>query len=297
MKILLTGATGFIGGRLLEAFSMFDDDKIYCIARKTRPPDKIKNMTWIEQDLSQRLDLSLLPKKVDTIIHLAQSKNYRNFPEQAIDIFDVNVFSTIQLLDYGRRAGIKSFVFASTGGVYGYKNSVILETDIPNPLGFYPCSKYVSEYLTKSYCDYFHTAILRYFFVYGEGQRDMLIPNLVANIENGRNIVIHNRLGRRINPIYVDDAVQGTIAAMSFQGNEIINVAGNEVINILELSELLGQLINKKPVFQFVTESGESDLVADIGKMKSKLGIIPKIKLKEGLSRVIAKMYGGRAAS
>ena len=130
MKILLTGATGFIGSRLLKSLSSAQDNKLYCTTRAAKKPGDGESITWIHQDFSKKLDLSLFPVRLDTIIHLAQSKNYRNFPEQAIDIFDINVSSTVQLLDYGRQAGISSFVSASTGGVYGYKDSPILETDM-----------------------------------------------------------------------------------------------------------------------------------------------------------------------
>jgi len=290
LKILLTGATGFIGERLLKSLSSAQDNELYCTTRAAKKPGDRERITWIHQDFSKKLDFSLFPVRLDTIIHLAQSKNYRNFPEQAIDIFDINVSSTVQLLDYGRQAGISSFVFASTGGVYGYKDSPILETDTPNPSGFYPYSKYISECLVKSYSTYFSTVILRYFFVYGEGQRDMLMPNLIASIMAGRPIIIHNGRGRRINPVYVDDAVKATIASPAVQGSEIINVAGEETISILELSELIGQLINKKPKLDFVTENQEIDMVADISKMKLKLSVNPKIFVNEGLSRVVTSI-------
>ena len=290
MKILLTGATGFIGSRLSKSLSSAKDNKLYCTTRSAKRSDAGEGITWIHQDFSQKLDFALFPVKLDTIIHLAQSKNYRNFPEQAIDIFDINVSSTVQLLDYGRRAGISSFVYASTGGVYGYKDSPLLETDTPGPSGFYPYSKYISECLVKSYSTYFGTEILRYFFVYGEGQRDMLMPNLIGSITAGRPVTIHNQRGRRINPIYVDDAVRATVAASSVQGNEIVNIAGNETISILELAELIGRLVNKKPKVDFVTENQKIDMIADISKMKSKLDVNPRISLKEGLSRVVTSL-------
>ena len=118
----------------------------------------------------------------------------------------------------------------------------------------------------------------------------MLMPNLIASIMAGRPIIIHNGRGRRINPVYVDDAVKATIASPSVQGSEIVNVAGEETISILELSELIGRLINKKPKLDFVTENQEIDMVADISKMKLKLGVKPKTFLKEGLSRVVTSL-------
>jgi UDP-glucose 4-epimerase len=287
LRILLTGATGFIGNRLLEYLSSVGGNEVYCIARTAVQTGEGSVVTWLQQDLSRRLDISILPAKLDAIIHLAQSKNYRSFPEQAMDIFDVNVASTLRLLDYGRRAGIKSFVFASTGGVSGYKGVPIIEDHVPNPPSFYVNSKYVAECLVKAYSAYFNTVALRYFFVYGENQRDMLIPNLISSIMAERSVLIHNEYGRKLNPIYVDDAVKATEAALSIEGVETINVAGAEIVTFLELAKLIGQVLNKTPIFDFTTENAPIDIVADTTKMRAKLGVVPEVTLKDGLTKVV----------
>jgi nucleoside-diphosphate-sugar epimerase len=285
MKLLVTGATGFIGRKLVEHISK--DNIVYGIARSESKIFQKDNINWIIQDLSKELNYSILPKELDAIIHLAQSKHYRNFPEKALDIFLVNDYSTIQLLDYGRRIGISSFVFASSGSVYARKGGSFLESDPLNPTTFYPNSKLISEHLVSSYSNFFSTAILRYFSVYGEGQKNMLVPNLINSVKEGRPIMIYNEEGIKITPTYIDDAVRATASAISIQGNEIINVAGSDVVSILKLSEIIGEVLGKKPVYEYKNDPNAMDFVANIDKMKSVLGVVPEVSIKEGIKRTI----------
>lgn len=285
MRVLVTGATGFIGSKLVEHISK--DNIVYCISRSKDNIFQRDNVNWVIQDLSKEHNYSILPKELDAIVHLAQSKHYRNFPEKALDIFLVNDYSTVQLLDYGRRIGLKSFVFASSGGVYARKDGSFSEDNPVNPTTFYLNSKLISEHLVNSYSNFFSTTILRYFFVYGEGQRNMLVPNLINSVKEGKPITIYNEEGIKITPTYIDDAVRATASAISIQENETINVAGSDVVSILKLSEIIGEVLGKKPVYEYKTDPNAMDFVANIDKMKSVLGVMPEVSIKEGIKRTI----------
>src|SRR5689334_14237315 len=118
MKLLVTGAHGFIGNHLIRELQ--NRHEVFALARKLPPQSTSGPTRWIEQDLNRPLDYARLPQRVDAIIHLAQSEFYKQFPERADDIFNVNTNSTFQLLEYGRKSGAEHFVFTSTVGVYGY---------------------------------------------------------------------------------------------------------------------------------------------------------------------------------
>ena len=285
MRILITGVTGFMGSHLPQL--LVRNHVLCCTKRPLSIFQDAKQIIWIQQDLSEPLDHSRLPKRLDAIIHLAQSNNFRNFPEKAQDIYNININSTFQLLEYGRKIGIKSFILASSGGVCGYKNRSVLENDPPNPLNFYLNSKYVSESIADSYTDFFTTVILRFFFVYGKGQRDRLIPDIIERIRKGQEITIYDKEGSKINPIYISDAVKAIERALNLDASEVINIAGNEIISIKMLSEQLGEMIGKKPNYKFVPAHGDIDLIGNTEKMRIKLDIEPQVKLKEGLDRVL----------
>ena len=157
MKLLITGATGFIGSRLVR--KLMSDHELFCLTRQGGALPHHAHVHAIAQNLGGPLDPSRLPASMDAIIHLAQSRQFRRFPEQAGDIFTVNTASTAQLLEYGRQAKIRSFVFASSGGVCGYLPRPIVETDPPQPNNFYLACKYAAECLVNAYGDYFATGL------------------------------------------------------------------------------------------------------------------------------------------
>ncbi|HXF91768.1 MAG TPA: NAD(P)-dependent oxidoreductase [Nitrospiraceae bacterium] len=292
MNILVTGATGFVGAWLVRR--LMTEHEVFCLTRNSDILPQHARVHVIQQDLTVPLNQARLPGTMDVIVHLAQSRQFRKFPDQALDIFQVNTDSTLQLLEYGRRAGIKTFVLASSGGVCGYQPKPILETDPPEIINFYLASKYSAECLVKAYADYFSTVTLRYFFVYGEGQRNMFMPSLVERVLQGTPVVVAGKTGVSMNPVHVADAVEATARAIQIEGQETINVAGPEVTTVFDLAESIGRLTGKKPEYQFEPEKGPMAMVANIEKMKLKLGVMPKVSLQEGLGRLILDMTGKR---
>lgn len=284
MRVLITGAGGFIGARLLDRLA--DGHEVFALARRTAGGREAPGRRWIEQDLSLPLDYSRLPPKVDAVIHLAQSRLYRQFPEGAEDVFGVNVGGTFRMLEYARRAGAERFVFASTGGVYGYGREKFSETDAVRPLNFYLSSKYAAELLLENYKRFFGAVVFRLFFVYGPGQRGMLVPTLVDRVVRGETVVVEGARGLKVNPIYVDDAVSAFEAALRLPGSALVNVAGDEAVTISELVGLIERAAGRPATVEHSAVEPEGDLVADNSLMKELLGVYPRTGLAEGLGRM-----------
>jgi UDP-glucose 4-epimerase len=285
MKILLTGATGFVGGHLLPRLAAAHD--VVALAR--RPPEEggPAGVEWVEQDLARGLDRSRLPASVDAVIHLAQSRHYREFPDGAEDVFGVNVESTFRLLEYARKAGAGRFVFASTGGVYGPSDTPLSESDRLSPLNFYIASKYSAESLVGSYSGLFHTVVFRFFFVYGPGQKGMLVPSLLGRVLGGETIRIEGDPGLRINPIYVEDAIAVFEPALAREGSDLMNVAGDEVVTIRELVSVMEAVTGREARVEHAPGDVDGDLIGDTTRMKDVLGVTPKTPLVEGLRRMV----------
>ena len=288
MRILVTGANGFVGTKLIQSLSK--ENEVYCISRRGDSGTSHPNIRWIQQDLSKKIDYSVLPEKIDSIVHLAQSRHYREFPEKALDIFDVNDSSTLQLLDYGREVGIQSFVLASTGGVYAATSGQMREDSPLNPQGFYPLSKYIAERLVQSYAPYFSTSILRLFFIYGEGQGNMLIPNLIRSVKDGRPVTLNSETGIKITPTYVSDVVRAIGEAIKVEGHETINVSGDEVVSIAEIAQTIGEILTIQPKYEHTPNPNAMDFIVDNRKMKDLLGIVPEVSFREGLERTIRNL-------
>ncbi len=284
MKILVTGATGFIGNHLVRKLQ--GAHEVFALTRGQPSPDGPNEVIWVEQNLSEPLDYSRLPQKLDVVIHLAQSKFYKDFPERAEDIFAVNVNSTFNLLEYARKAKAERFIFASTGGVYGYSYEKFVETDPVSPLNFYFSSKYIAELLIGNYQQFFHTAVLRLFFAYGAGQaRTMLVPSLVGSVLSDNPIVLYGTDGLRINPVHVGDVVEAIRQTLRLEGHHLINLGGPQVLSLREIGHIIGKRLGREPSFKVCDGQEPRDLVCDVTKMVALLGE-PQVVFSEGVIEV-----------
>jgi nucleoside-diphosphate-sugar epimerase len=278
--IVITGATGLIGHGLTAAMAAANE--VHCIARN---PQKSKEVAWHAHNLAQPGKLEGLPARADAVVYLAQSEFFRDFPEESGGIFQVNTASLLKLLDYARKAGCRKFVYASSGGVYGTSERPMKETTpvaADGALGFYLVSKLCSEMLVQAYAHLFETVILRYFFVYGAGQRrSMLMPRLVDRVKSGEPIALQGADGIRINPTYVADAVAATARAVQVAGSHTINVAGPETLTLREVGVQIGRAVGREPRFS-VSDAKPGHLVADIARMRELL-CAPQVGFAEGV--------------
>ncbi len=288
-KILISGANGFVGRTLLRHLA--ERHELFALIRPGQPTPAIE-ANWIAVDLAERLDTRLLPGHVDAVIHLAQSAHYRDFPGSALDIFDVNIRSTQHLLDYARLAQASHFLFASSGGVYGTRREQLTETmplnPLENALGYYLNSKTIAELLINSYSTFFHPVTLRLFFVYGAGQKSgMLVPGLIRKVMRGETITIQGNPGLRMNPVYVADAVRVFEPALSLSQTAIINVAGAETVSLTELVDVIQACTGRHTTVNHAESDATGDLVADITRMNTLLGVTPQIGIREGIQRTV----------
>src|SRR5690242_9272017 len=109
-RVLVTGATGLVGRAFLNALPRDMEP----VALGRRAPAE---MEFIQHDLRSAV-LPALPNDIESVVHLAQEPNFRDFPANADAILAVNTGATFQLLEWARTAGVKKFILASTGGIY-----------------------------------------------------------------------------------------------------------------------------------------------------------------------------------
>jgi UDP-glucose 4-epimerase len=293
MRLLITGAGGMLGRAVLQRLAA--DHEVIALARRDPRMDGAESVEWVQQDLTEPLDLTALPETVDAIVHLAQSQRYRDFPEGAEDLFEVNVHSTFRLLEYGRRCGAERFVLASTGGLYGPGPSPIGEEAPLVLAGPYFRSKRISELLLDDYADHLTGVSLRFFFIYGPGRGRTLVPRLAKDVLAGEEIRIQGEPGMRINPIYVDDAAAAVEGALGLNRSAVVNVAGEETATITDLVQALADALGRTAR---IRHEGEfpGDLVADTSRMHDLLGTRASTSLGDGLAAV-ARSQAGSAPS
>ncbi len=279
-----------IGSNLVSSIS--NGWNLYGISRR-KPKTPANVVNHISIDFSKEWDVSLLPEQVNAVIHLAQSEYFRDFPERAHETFKTNVESVVKLLEYARQHNAKTFILASSGGIYGYGDKEFSEKEpitSKGDLSFYLGTKLCSEIIAENYTQYMNIIILRFFFVYGPGQnKTMLIPRLIGSVLNNRPIALDGEDGIRINPTYVSDAVDAICRSLLLCKSQKINIGGPEVLSLKEIGKTIGSLLKKKPCFSINDEIEPRNLIGDIQKMSKRLNA-PIINLNEGIRRTINKI-------
>jgi UDP-glucose 4-epimerase len=285
MRVLVTGGTGFTGRALLRTLAK-RGDTVYAVHRPgSAAPDPVEGVEPIGQDLSAPLGPSL-PDVVDAVIHLAQSRRFREFPDGAADVFEVNAAAAVRLLEWARVTRAKSFVYASSGAVYAPGSAPVEETATLAPSNFYAVSKRCGELACEQFRGMLKAHILRFFFIYGPGQKGMFVPSIIDRIRRGDEVSLAGEEGIRLNPVYVDDAVRAIAGVLDSPESMTLNVAGADVVSLRELSDQAGKLLGTEPRFAVGDEAG-TGLLGSVKRL-GEAGLGPRVPFAEGLERTIA---------
>jgi UDP-glucose 4-epimerase len=278
MRIAVTGVTGFIGSYLAPALAD-EGHEVLALARRPEAVATHEGVTPVECDLEEPLELDL--GRVDAIVHLAQGNV--PLPEGGRELFRVNTASTVELLEWGRRSGAQRFVYASSGSIFGLGDGVVDESTVRRSDHLYAVTKEAAERLVQSFAPaYESTAILRPFAPYGPAQQGRLIPGLIERVRAGRPVTLNEGGRPRMTPMYVGDTVRAFAAAVELDGHHVVNVAGDEVVSIRDLAELIGEALGREPVFE-EGPGAAGDLVSANAHMHELLGLGRLVVLADGL--------------
>ncbi len=282
-KVLITGASGLVAFPVAAALAR--SNEVYAVARWSDPKQKrlieAAGATAITFDLADK-DLSSLPQSVDVVI------NYAVLPPAHKDAYDVNTGATGRLAR--RYRDCQAFVHGSTGSLYEYQGERPLREDDPYGLHRsaenYAASKIGAEYLLRHLSEDYEmpATIVRIFSFYGP--RGGGPTQRIDQVANGQPISVYPGVQNTHTPLYEDDYVEKTIAAVGIAkvGAQIVNVAGTEAVTTQEYCRIAGEILGKEPIF--VENSKAWPIWGDTALMVELMGP-NKISMREGIRRVI----------
>jgi UDP-glucuronate 4-epimerase len=307
MRILVTGGAGFIGSHLVERLlaaghivAILDDFNDFY-----DPRIKHANIAGFAKDVAvHRVDLRddtsvqnlFHREKFEVIVHLAARAGVRPSIQQPQLYYDTNVIGTLHLLEAARVTSVKRFVFASSSSVYGASKIVPFSEDqhLTQTLSPYAATKIAGEFLCSTYSHLYQLSVvaLRYFTVYGPRQRpDLAIHQFTRRIHAGQPIEQFGDGTTRRDYTYIDDVIQGTMAALQYEGPrfDIFNLGESETIRLKDLIVAIENVLGKKAkINQLPEQPGDMPLTcADISKAKKLLGYNPTTGLSKGLPKFI----------
>lgn len=307
MKVLVTGAAGFIGSNLAEKLARRGDDVVgldnfndyYDPAKKRANAarlDAYPNFRMIEADIrarQQMLDL-FAAEQFEAVAHLAAMAGVRNAVQYPALYVDVDLNGTQHLMDGARLAGsVGSFVFASTSSVYGDTRQIpFVETDpCDRPLQPYAAAKRAAEILGHAYHHLYglNFTAVRFFTVYGpNGRPDMMAYLIADSITQGTAVPLYEDGQMWRDWTYVDDITDGVVLALDKPlGYEVLNLGRGEPTLLKEFVGLIETLAGGKGNF-IPKPRIAADVMrtyADIGKARRLLGYNPQISVADGVAR------------
>jgi dihydroflavonol-4-reductase len=242
MKVALTGATGYTGGRVLEALRARGDAvAILARPRSITPALAASGARVVEGDLSDAASLRALVEGADAVVHVAAVYRTAGHPDAYYR--DVNVGGTERLLEAAATAGVARFVHTSTVGVHGHIEHAPADETAPiAPGDVYQATKAEAEAIALSFVQRrgLPVAVVRPGAIYGPGERRFL--KLFRAIARGRYAVVGS--GRTFyHPVYIDDLVAGFLLAVERPEavGEAFIIAGPSYVTQSELARLIAQ--------------------------------------------------------
>ncbi len=322
MKVLVTGAAGFIGHALTHSLCQRGDDVVgldnlnhyYDVGLKQarlQQLETFENFQFVAMDLADQAALEGLFSKsrFDRVLNMAAQAGVRYSLENPRAYIDSNLVGFGNLLECCRHHDIEHLVYASSSSVYGANQSMPFSTadNVDHPISLYAATKKANELMAHSYSHLYRipTTGLRFFTVYGPWGRPDMSPILFADaITQGTPIQVFNQGRHKRDFTYIDDIVDGVIRCLDRipAGNsqwsgmnpdpassnapwQIYNIARGEPIELLYYIELLEQALGKTTSKELLpAQPGDvEETYADIDTLIADTGYTPKISIQQGL--------------
>lgn len=251
MNILITGANGFIGKRLITSLQTYSDIQIYALSRYDI---HIGNVISIKCDVLNKTEVETVfaANHFDTVIHLAAITAHEEIVGNRVKAFETNLYGTMNILNsFNRHCKNAQFIYASTGKVYGKTNEMpITEQAVTNPLNILGKTKRITEQVIDFYASQENRYLnCRIFNIYGEFQkRNFLLPTIIDQLD--KPFVTLGALKDYRDYLYIDDLLSAiqlcVVNPKKFASVDYINIGSGEPTCVADILRELEQLLNRK---------------------------------------------------
>jgi len=303
MRLVVTGAAGFVGSHLVDAALATGHDVVGIDAFIPYYPEAVKranlaaavespSFQLVEADL-RTASLTGLLDGADAVVHLAAMPGLpRSWSEFEL-YASCNIVGTERLLEAIRDAGVGRLVHVSTSSVYG--RMAVGDESLPTaPVSPYGVTKLAAEHLVGAFAEAFglRATILRYFSIYGPRQRpDMAYHRFAEALIDGAELNVFGDGQSSRTSTYVNDAVRATLAAVTLgRDGAVYNIGGGEPVTVLESIEIMAEAIDVRPRIAFgePRAGDQRHTAADTALARRDLGFQAEVTPRDGLRRQVA---------
>lgn len=328
MKVLVTGAAGFIGAHCVRRL-LLDGHEVIGLDNFNAyydPALKEARLRWIRREAGDfpllRLDLAdddgmtrlFAEQRPEVVVHLAAQAGVRYSLEHPHSYVQSNLVGFLNVLEGCRRHPVRHLVYASSSSVYGANQRIpySVRDNVDHPLSLYAASKKANELMAHSYSHLFGIPAtgLRFFTVYGPwGRPDMSPIQFAQAIVEGRPLRLFNHGRHRRDFTYIDDIIESLVRLLPQppRGNphwdaenpqadssrapwRLYNIGGSRPVALTDYVDLLERLLGRKARRELLPlQPGDVlDTYADTAELQRDTDFQPRIDLEEGLTRFVA---------
>jgi UDP-glucuronate 4-epimerase len=331
MKLLVTGAAGFIGFHVAQLLLARGDEVVgldnlndyYDVSLKEarlaqlRPHPKFR---FVRLDLADRAGMAELfaRERFERVVHLAAQAGVRYSIQNPLAYIDSNVVGFANVLEGCRHNAVQHLVYASTSSVYGANTLMPFSVhhNVDHPLSYYAATKKANELMAHTYAHLYKLPVtgLRFFTVYGPwGRPDMALYQFTRNILAGKPIDVFNYGNHRRDFTYVDDIAEGVVRAVDHvaAGNpewnsaspdpatskapyRLYNIGNNEPVELMRYIECIEQVVGKKAQKNLLPmQLGDvPDTFADVEDLARDVGYRPTTPVEVGVRKFVEWYLG-----
>lgn len=313
MKVLVTGAAGFIGSHLAERLASLghdvravDDLSTGSRANMRGFADQIE---FIEGDLADPDACRRAVRGAEVVFHQAAMPSIPRSIAEPARTHRANVDATFALLEASRQAGVRRLIYAASSSVYGATGELPRREQMPaQPQSLYAIQKHVGELYARQYATLYGLEVLslRYFNVFGPRQDpdreySAVIPRFITAMLDGERPQMFGDGGTSRDFTFVDNVVDANVLAMDGRpaAGEVVNVGSAERVSLNQLVAALNGILatDLQALYLPEREGDTRHSLADISLAAAVLGYRPRIGLEEGLARTVAALREGRGPS
>jgi UDP-glucuronate 4-epimerase len=326
MRVLVTGAAGFIGYHTAKALLARGDEVVgldnlnayYDVKLKEARLSQLHNrngFSFRKFDLADRAGMERLFTEVrpQRVIHLGAQAGVRYGMENPTAYVDSNLVGTLHVLEGCRRNGVEHLVFASSSSVYGANTSLpfSVHDNVDHPLSLYAATKKSNELMAHSYAHLYRLPVtgLRFFTVYGPwGRPDMALFQFTRNILAGEPIDVFNNGHHARDFTYIDDVVEGVLRttdrvpapnpdwsgadpdpASSSAPYRLYNIGNHNPVELMHFIGCLEKALGREAKKNFLPlQPGDVPATfADVDDLVADVGFSPSTPVEEGIARFV----------
>ncbi|MGZ8094780.1 MAG: NAD-dependent epimerase [Methylosarcina sp.] len=326
MKILVTGAAGFIGSQLSirllergdEVVGIDNLNDYYDVNLKLARLNRLRQyerFKFIRMEIADRpsMEQFFVQEQFQRVVHLAAQAGVRYSLTNPHAYIESNIVGFINILEGCRHNKVEHLIYASSSSVYGANTKMpfSVHDNVDHPVSLYAASKKANELMAHSYSHLFHlpTTGLRFFTVYGPwGRPDMSLFQFTRNILEGKPIDVFNYGNHRRDFTYIDDIVEGITRVLDkpAQGNlnwsghhpdpgtskapyRVYNIGCHRPVHLLTFIEILEKCLGKKAIKNMLPlQNGDvPDTYADVTDLVEDLDYTPATLLEEGIRNFV----------